>query len=110
MWTTAAAGGYGYVTYGDGNTGCNATTVWPDPGLHGAGFTFSHTFTQAGTFNYFCDMHLGAMKGQVVVLAGASGPCDPSVADEPVPERRPLPGDGGLGARRPTRATEPASS
>jgi plastocyanin len=70
-------GGGGYI-YGNP---CNATTVWDATGLHGAGFTFSHTFTQTGTFKYFCDAHQAAMTGQIEVKAGSSGPCDPSSAE-----------------------------
>ena len=33
------------------------------------GFEFSQTFTQAGTFTYFCPIHGAAMKGRVVVSA-----------------------------------------
>jgi plastocyanin len=29
--------------------------------------TFSHTFTQAGSFPYFCTVHQSAMQGMVVV-------------------------------------------
>lgn len=42
-----------------GNTG-------PDSQLFGKGETFSYTFTEAGTFNYFCEPH-PSMKGTVVV-------------------------------------------
>jgi len=51
-----------------------------DSGLHGGGFTYSHTFNELGTFNYYCTVHgfdggcrsVGAMAGYVaVVLPGA---------------------------------------
>lgn len=37
----------------------------------GAGKTFSHTFTEPGTYPYFCDFH-PAMRATVTVTAGAS--------------------------------------
>jgi plastocyanin len=37
-----------------------------DGPLEGQGKTFSHTFTQAGTYPYFCDRHQ-SMRGQVRV-------------------------------------------
>ena len=37
-----------------------------DGPLDGQGKTFSHTFTQAGTYPYFCDRHQ-SMRGQVRV-------------------------------------------
>jgi plastocyanin len=33
-----------------------STESW-DSGLHSTGFTFEHTFTQQGTFAYFCTLH-----------------------------------------------------
>lgn len=33
----------------------------------GSGMTFSHTFTQAGSFPYFCIVHQSLMQGMVVV-------------------------------------------
>ena len=46
---------------------CNADGNW-DGGINSAPFTFSHTFTTAGTFKYFCSVHLGSMTGVVQVL------------------------------------------
>lgn len=45
-----------------------------DSGVHDTGFTFDHTFGQAGTFPYFCTIH-GAegMVGKIIVAAGAAG-------------------------------------
>ena len=51
-----------------------------DSGVHGTPFTFSHTFSQLGTFNYYCSLHgadtgcraVAAMSGIVtVILTGA---------------------------------------
>jgi plastocyanin len=46
----------------------NPDGMW-DSGLHNNGFTFSFTFTQAGTFNYFCSPHGTCcnMIGSVIV-------------------------------------------
>jgi plastocyanin len=35
-----------------------------------AGMTFSHTFTQPGTYNYDCSYHPTWMKGTITVRAG----------------------------------------
>ena len=57
--TCTAGGGYG-------GSSCTPTGAW-DSGVHGGPFTYSYTFTQAGSFPYFCDVHLGAMTGVVNV-------------------------------------------
>ena len=44
---------------------CQGNGLW-DSGA-GSGMTFSHTFTQAGSFPYFCKVHGAAMQGTVVV-------------------------------------------
>jgi plastocyanin len=64
-----------------------------DSGVHMAPFTFDHTFTHAGTFNYYCRVHgfdnhdgtAGGMSGSVTVLASVSltsigvSPANPTV-------------------------------
>ncbi len=57
---TCTTGGY----YGGG---CTADGHW-DSGVAASPFTFSQTFTAAGTFKYFCGVHLGGMTGTVQVL------------------------------------------
>jgi plastocyanin len=68
--------------------------VW-DSGVHGSGFTFDHTFTQTGTFAYFCTIHgfdngngtASGMSGMVVVSGSSAAtlqsisvtPANPSV-------------------------------
>jgi plastocyanin len=50
------------------------TESW-NSGLQSTGFTFDHTFTQTGTFNYYCMMHgsdlgggnVGGMSGSIIV-------------------------------------------
>jgi len=44
---------------------CTTDGMW-DSGVKSSG-TFSHTFSSAGTFPYFCMVHLSAMTGQVMV-------------------------------------------
>jgi plastocyanin len=45
-------------------------------GSHAAPFEFTHTFTTAGSFQYFCTIHKSMMKGRVIVdpPAGAKAP------------------------------------
>jgi plastocyanin len=45
---------------------CSADGKW-DSGVHLPSFTFSQTFTTAGTFNYFCTVHFSAMTGVIQV-------------------------------------------
>ena len=47
-----------------------------DSGLIMAGDSFSHTFSQQGTFDYFCKLHPWA-SGQVVVGPGGTQPPEP---------------------------------
>jgi plastocyanin len=68
--------------------GNHSTTAAPgqleswDSGVHGPGFTFSHTFSQLGTFNYYCTVHgtstgcrgVGAMSGHITVVLTNTAP------------------------------------
>jgi plastocyanin len=62
--------GGGYNPYGgvhpEGTSTCTSDGTWVS-GTHTTPFSYSYTFTQSGTFKYFCDVHLGAMTGRVVV-------------------------------------------
>ncbi len=71
-------GGYGYGYVGSGGS-CSDDHAWPSSGLQAAGFSFSRTFTDPGTFPYFCDAHGSSMTGKVVVQAGtgAGSTCEP---------------------------------
>ena len=53
------------TTSGTCTTTCAEDGIW-DSG-QGSGMTFSHTFTQAGTFPYFCEVHGAMMQGIVTV-------------------------------------------
>jgi plastocyanin len=70
-------GGGGYVVmpgYGGGD--CTPSNTW-ESAVQATG-SYSHTFTTAGTFTYYCPVHLGAMTGKVIVQpAAAAGPCVP---------------------------------
>ena len=70
-------GGYGYGPYGGGS--CDDSHEWESSGLHGGSYSFSQTFHTAGTFSYYCAMHLNAMTGKVIVQAApaANSPCTP---------------------------------
>lgn len=46
--------------------GCTPDGVW-NSGIGSAGMTFTHTFNQAGSFPYFCEVHGALMQGMVVV-------------------------------------------
>lgn len=45
---------------------CTADGIW-NSGTHGAGFVFVRNFPTAGTFTYYCQVHLSAMQGTVIV-------------------------------------------
>jgi plastocyanin len=81
------------ITLGDTVTwvwtnGHHSTTAAPgqleswDSGVQNTPFTFSHTFSQLGTFNYYCMVHgtstgcrgVGAMSGIVTVVLTGSPP------------------------------------
>jgi plastocyanin len=67
-------GGGGYGGYGGGYGGggmCKDAGTWPSSGFHTAGFQFSEVFSTAGTFPYYCMMHLSSMTGKIVVQAAA---------------------------------------
>jgi plastocyanin len=55
------AGGY------YGGTTCGPDAQW-DSGVRSPSYTFSYKFTEAGTFRYFCEVHLGSMVGTIQVL------------------------------------------
>jgi plastocyanin len=42
-------------------------------GARNGPYDFSHTFTEAGTFQYFCPVHGNSMRGRVVVSPAGSG-------------------------------------
>ncbi len=46
---------------------CSPTPGW-DSGMLSSGQTFSHMFSTAGTFTYYCKVHGAAMQGNVIVM------------------------------------------
>jgi PKD repeat protein len=63
---TCTSGGY----YG-GN--CTPDGVW-NSGITSGPHTFTRTFNTAGTFHYYCAVHLAMMQGSVVVQAAGTAP------------------------------------
>jgi plastocyanin len=60
--TCTGGGGGGY--YGAGT--CDASGEFAS-GRHTGPFEWSFTFSQAGTYKYYCDVHGSAMTGRVIV-------------------------------------------
>jgi plastocyanin len=68
-----------------------------DSGVQNNGFTFDHTFTQTGTFAYYCVIHgvdngngtASGMAGKVIVTSGTSNP-----TPTPTPTAAPLHASG----------------
>ncbi len=62
-------GPYGKMSpQGYGTGGCTASGVWGSD-VHAAPHSYSYTFSQAGSFHYFCNVHQNAMTGRVMVTA-----------------------------------------
>jgi PKD repeat protein len=76
--TTSGTCQPGGGTYG----GCTANGVW-DAGVHSAGYSYSRTFGQTGTFPYYCAIHGSMMLGVVSVQQAAGNP--PSASFRPAP-------------------------
>ncbi len=68
--TTGGGNPYGGV-HPQGYSGCTSDGVFSS-GTHTTPFSYSFTFTQSGTFKYFCDVHMSAMTGRVVVNPAGS--------------------------------------
>ena len=60
--TCSGGGGGGYY----GAASCDDNGIWTS-GSESAGSKFSQTFTHAGTYPYFCQVHGSAMTGTIVV-------------------------------------------
>ncbi len=87
-------------------TGSVHTTTSGQPGAQdgiwnteflGTGGSFERTFTEAGTFPYFCRVHGSIMTGTVNVVEGSAGPASSAPAAGPSPEPDEDSGDGGSG-------------
>jgi len=55
-----------------------------DSGIHNAPFTFTHTFSAAGSFSYYCTFHGAVMSGAVQVAAASPTPT-PTPTPSPTP-------------------------
>ena len=64
--TCTGGGGYSIHPQGYGGGGCTSNGTW-NSDIHSAPHSYSYTFNQTGAFPYFCDVHLDAMKGRVMV-------------------------------------------
>jgi plastocyanin len=72
-----------------------------DSGVHNTGFTFDHTFTDAGTYIYYCTIHgvdngngtAGGMAASIVVLPSVTPPPPPPppAPPPPPPPKPPIP-------------------
>ena len=79
-WTWDASGHT--VTSGSCPAGCTPDSKFCSPtdtncgttNASNAGATYQHTFTQAGTYPYFCKVHGSAMQGSVVVTDAVCTP------------------------------------
>lgn len=83
IWTWAASP---HTTTSDATTGADA---W-DSGIQPTGATFSHLFTTAGTFPYYCQVHSfpgGTLMNGVVQVTGPAITPTPT----PTPSVTPLP-------------------
>jgi plastocyanin len=68
---TGGPGPYGSVSPQGYGSGCTPSGLWTS-GINMAPHTYSFTFTQAGSYAYFCNVHLNAMTGRVTVTAPAA--------------------------------------
>jgi plastocyanin len=57
------------------------SSLW-DSGIHSAGFTFTQTFSSAGTFPFHCSVH-PFMTGSIVVQGGTAGNVAPAIVTQP---------------------------
>ncbi len=65
--------GFHSTTSGTCSPNCTPDGVW-DSGINTPPHTFSHTFNTAGSFPYYCQVHLQMMQGTVIVQQGGSAP------------------------------------
>jgi len=63
---TCTSGGGGGGGYGYGGGDCTPDGRFSS-GSHSGPFTYSYTFTQAGSYPYYCGVHQSMMKGRVIV-------------------------------------------
>jgi PKD repeat protein len=61
------------TTSGSCNPGCTPNGLW-DSGATSAPHSFPHTFNTAGTFTYYCRVHLAMMQGTIIVQPSGTAP------------------------------------
>lgn len=63
---------------------CDVPTLYPawNSGIIGDGSTFEYTFTQAGTYLYYCQVHPSLQRGVIIVQSGVMATPTPT----PTPE------------------------
>src|SRR5262249_52346705 len=77
----------GAGTFDDERNPCIADGKW-DSGVQNDPFSFSFTFTSAGTYPYFCTVHcISGMTRQIIVQAPPAPP--PATAPSPTPTTTP---------------------
>lgn len=72
------------------HTSTSDDELW-DSAVLGTGQTFSFTFSQPGTFGYFCAIHPAMTASITVTGSGATPPTPTTVAPAPTPEPQPTP-------------------
>jgi plastocyanin len=77
------------------HTTTSDTGVW-DSGNVNPGGSYSHTFTQAGSFPYHCNVHPTQMKGTVIVQAAGASPTSAPVGQTPATGATVAPASGSL--------------
>ena len=80
----------------------DASTLW-ESGTISDGSSFQFTFTEAGTYNYRCNIHPTPMRGQITVLAAQE---EPTATEEPATPPADGPPDADPG---PTVSAPPAT-
>lgn len=97
----------GTVTWVNQDTAPHTATedhnAWTSPVLN-TGDSYSHTFTQPGTYTYYCVIHPGRMHGSIVV--GGSVTATPQ--STPTPQPTTVPGTAIVGTAAPAPTSLPA--
>jgi plastocyanin len=114
VWTNTGNAPHTVTECGDAFTPCPQPGGF-DSGNLNNGQTFSRTFTTAGTYEYFCAIHLqAAMRGRVIVAAAQQTPSPspspaPTVTTSPAGSPTAVPTGTGPTAS-PTPSTLPAAA
>lgn len=112
LWTNTGSAPHTVTECGDAFTPCPQPGAF-DSGTLSNGQTFSRTFPTAGTYEYWCNIHGNAMRGQVVVAAAQQTPTPSPTA--PTASASSAPGSPttaptATGAATPTPTRAPAAA